>query len=78
METEGKKRGLGRGLSALLPGASGAPVSERVRTYFSAQIEDVYPAPDQPRRRFPDAELEQLASGGGAPRSAPGSTSFPW
>jgi ParB family chromosome partitioning protein len=62
IETEGKKRGLGRGLSALLPGAGGAPAAERVRTYFSAQIEDVYPAPDQPRRRFPDAELDQLAA----------------
>jgi ParB family transcriptional regulator, chromosome partitioning protein len=62
IETEGKKRGLGRGLSALLPGAGSAPAAERVRSYFAAQIEDVYPAPDQPRRRFPDAELEQLAA----------------
>lgn len=62
IETEGKKRGLGRGLSALLPSTPGAPAVERARTYFAAQIEDVYPAPDQPRRRFPDAELEQLAA----------------
>lgn len=62
IETEGKKRGLGRGLSALLPTAAAqSPAVDRVRTYFAAQIEDVYPAPDQPRRRFPDAELEQLA-----------------
>jgi len=61
----GKKRGLGRGLSALLPSTpamSAAPATDRPRTYFAAQIEDVYPAPDQPRRRFPDAELEQLAA----------------
>ena len=54
--------GSGRGLSALLPSTPAQPASERVRTYFAAQIEDVYPAPDQPRRRFPDAELEQLAA----------------
>jgi ParB family chromosome partitioning protein len=60
-------RGLGRGLDALMPStpsaASAAPTSSepRVRTYFQAQIEDVYPAPDQPRRRFVDSELDELA-----------------
>jgi ParB family chromosome partitioning protein len=60
-------RGLGRGLDALMPSAPAAApaapaVSEpRVRTYFQAQIEDVYPAPDQPRRRFVDSELDELA-----------------
>jgi len=59
-------RGLGRGLDALLPStpapAPAAPAAEpRSRTYFQAQIEDVYPAPDQPRRRFDDAELDELA-----------------
>ena len=60
-------RGLGRGLDALLPStpapAAAAPpvVVEKQRTYFQAQIEDVYPAPDQPRRRFVDAELDELA-----------------
>jgi ParB family chromosome partitioning protein len=64
IETEGKKRGLGRGLSALLPStpAPAAAIPDRPRTYFAAPIEDVYPAPDQPRRRFPDAELEELAA----------------
>jgi ParB family chromosome partitioning protein len=72
MDSEHKKRGLGRGLSALLPStpappppapapAAAAP-EPRSRTYFAAQIEDVYPAPDQPRRRFPDAELDELAA----------------
>jgi ParB family chromosome partitioning protein len=65
--TEPRKpgRGLGRGLDALLPStpapAPVAPSEPRVRTYFQAQIEDVYPAPDQPRRRFLDAELDELA-----------------
>jgi ParB family chromosome partitioning protein len=63
IETEGKKRGLGRGLSALLPSTPAPiPAPERSRTYFAAQIEDVYPSLDQPRRRFPDAELEELAA----------------
>ena len=58
IDTDSKKRGLGRGLSALLPSTAPPPV----RSYFHAQIEDVYPAPDQPRRRFPDAELAELAT----------------
>src|SRR5262245_66518074 len=57
-------RGLGRGLDALLPSTPApapAPVEPKARTYFQAQIEDVYPAPDQPRRRFDDTELDELA-----------------
>jgi len=64
-----KKRGLGRGLSALLPTAA-APSPLRAasgtepgtkRTYFSAQIEQVYPGPEQPRHNFADSELNELA-----------------
>jgi ParB family transcriptional regulator, chromosome partitioning protein len=60
------KRGLGRGLSALLPTAA-APSPARIehapsrRTYFSAQIEEVYPGPEQPRHNFDEAELSELA-----------------
>ncbi|MCB9563532.1 MAG: ParB/RepB/Spo0J family partition protein [Kofleriaceae bacterium] len=67
-----KPRGLGRGLGALLPSqpaaapaAAPAPAAvepARPRTYFHAQIEDVHPSPDQPRRRFDDAELDELAT----------------
>lgn len=67
-----KKRGLGRGLSALLPTQQPAPperpaaTPERADTGrgkpLSAEIEDVYPGPEQPRRRFDDAELEELAA----------------
>ena len=66
MSSDIKKRGLGRGLSALLPTA-GAPVPLRTeapvsrRTYFSAQIEEVYPGPEQPRHHFAEAELVELA-----------------
>jgi ParB family chromosome partitioning protein len=96
--SEVKKRGLGRGLSALLPGGpppsargaatgsatgssgeapahaagqppmhtgysapSPAPPPPRSKTYFAAGIEELYPGPEQPRRRFDDAKLNELA-----------------
>lgn len=65
-------RGLGRGLGALMPSAplppAGAPAAPAApapavpRTYALAPIEDVYPASDQPRKRFDDAALEELAA----------------
>ena len=74
MSTSPKRRALGRGLSALLPttpapanteGRDAAawplPTSPRRPVYFNAPIEQVYPSPDQPRRRFAEAELEELA-----------------
>jgi ParB family transcriptional regulator, chromosome partitioning protein len=64
MTSDLKKRGLGRGLSALLPTAAApTPIrtADRSKTYFSAQIEDVYPGPEQPRTSFDDAELAELA-----------------
>jgi ParB family transcriptional regulator, chromosome partitioning protein len=81
--TDPKKRGLGRGLSALLPSAgpgtssvdrSGEPdrgdrgdrgdraEPGRGRQLLTAEIEDVYPGPEQPRRRFDERELEELAA----------------
>ncbi len=63
-----KRRALGRGLSALLPStpapapaaaATAAPVR---RDYFRAAIEEVFPSPEQPRRRFVAEELEELAA----------------
>ncbi len=83
--SEAKKRGLGRGLSALLPsGPAGAglagggrgagagiattelpePIASppRPRVYFAAGIEELYPSPEQPRRRFDDVKLGELAS----------------
>jgi ParB family transcriptional regulator, chromosome partitioning protein len=106
--SEAKKRGLGRGLSALLPGgpppgpssagsrAAGQPHGAtrdpghgpsgsgpaahgdrdapgatglaaipqppvRVRSYFVAGIEELHPSPEQPRRKFDDAKLGELA-----------------
>jgi ParB family transcriptional regulator, chromosome partitioning protein len=69
MSSDLKKRGLGRGLSALLPtapspsplrAASGTEPGTK-RTYFSAQIEQVYPGPEQPRHNFNEAEMTELA-----------------
>jgi ParB family chromosome partitioning protein len=58
-----KKRGLGRGLDALLPAApvqpsrpSGGPEA------FVAPIEALQPSRGQPRTRFDDAALEELAA----------------
>jgi len=89
MMSEVKKRGLGRGLSALLPGGPppevgavgavgdaraqpaaphavehtgyAAPPPARPRTYFAAGIEELYPSPEQPRRRFDETKLGELA-----------------
>jgi ParB family transcriptional regulator, chromosome partitioning protein len=60
-----KKRGLGRGLGALLPAAAApssarAQVTEGKRTYFLAGIEQLYPSPEQPRRKFDEAQLAEL------------------
>lgn len=65
MSSDLKKRGLGRGLSALLP-TTAAPAAARGqeavrRTYFAAQIEQVYPGPEQPRHNFDQAALAELA-----------------
>jgi ParB family transcriptional regulator, chromosome partitioning protein len=78
--SEAKKRGLGRGLGALLPGGppptmgplgggvgQGAvdplhrAAPQRSRSYFAAGIEELYPSPEQPRRRFDEAKLLELA-----------------
>jgi ParB family chromosome partitioning protein len=65
-----KRRALGRGLDALIPGGGGsaAPavttLDEKAparRDYFLAPIEDVHPCPDQPRQMFDEARLEELA-----------------
>lgn len=93
-----KKRGLGRGLSALLPStpapsassvaaeredrhersevheratdrgersdgvAASSAAAPRGKQLLTAEIEDVYPGPEQPRRRFDDQELEELSA----------------
>lgn len=67
MGSDLKKRGLGRGLAALLPTPGSPPPvrtpsgNELKRTYFSAQIEEVYPGPEQPRHNFDETALGELA-----------------
>jgi len=61
-----RKPRLGRGLDAILPPARGGGASPRrsgasVDRAFEAPIEDVHPRRDQPRRRFDDDALEELA-----------------
>jgi ParB family chromosome partitioning protein len=59
-----KRPALGRGLGALIPGAqhqnASAPTPIR-RDYFECAIEDVHPAADNPRQRFDEQKLNELA-----------------
>ncbi len=53
------KKGLGRGLSALIPEASSQqPTGEQV---LLLPLEQMHPNPDQPRRFFDDDALAELA-----------------
>jgi len=65
MSNSPKRRALGRGLSALLPSQQPdqqSNVTSLPRSYFQAPIEEIEPSPEQPRRRFADAELDELAA----------------
>ena len=62
MTGEGKRRGLGRGLSALLDDDSDDyETIDRLRPTREIPIVAIRPNPTQPRRRFDEAELEGLA-----------------
>jgi ParB family chromosome partitioning protein len=54
------KRRLGRGLDALLPGGPGA-IPAASADGFRAKIEELHPNRSQPRTRFDDATLNELA-----------------
>jgi ParB family chromosome partitioning protein len=65
-----KRKALGRGLAALLPGAHPpAPAPEPIRSVparsaeglRTVAIEEVHPSPTQPRKTFDDARLAELA-----------------
>ena len=63
--TTTRRRALGRGLDALIPGAAAPPppaVAALGRDYFLCPIEDVTRAPEQPRQSFDEASLEELAT----------------
>ena len=57
------KKGLGRGLGALIPGAS----EPRLETdggalSFRVEVDRITPSPFQPRRMFDEAKIEELAA----------------
>jgi ParB family chromosome partitioning protein len=58
------RRGLGRGLSALLEEtqAASTPEGRRAAGALDIPIELIRRNPDQPRRNFPETELEELAA----------------
>jgi ParB family chromosome partitioning protein len=63
-----KRKALGRGLAALIPGAPAsapppaAPVRPRGDGLRTLPIEDVHPSAGQPRKAFDDARLDELAA----------------
>lgn len=69
-----KRRALGRGLDALLPASPPSPQANsatapappspppRPQTGFSAPIEELHPNRRQPRTRFDDERIEELAA----------------
>src|ERR1700744_3837474 len=63
MNMAGQRRGLGRGLSALLEEAQSAVTPERRREGGGVElpVELVRPNPEQPRRAFSQPELAELA-----------------
>jgi ParB family transcriptional regulator, chromosome partitioning protein len=58
-----QKKGLGRGLSALIPIAA-EPRTEpkQENSQFEVAVERIVPSPLQPRRAFDEAKIEELAS----------------
>ena len=69
VEKKGKVRGLGRGLSALMSDVGsiskeqGQPADTiPVKSDMNVPIEKIFPNPDQPRRAFDNAALQELAA----------------
>jgi ParB family chromosome partitioning protein len=58
-----QKKGLGRGLSALIPVAA-EPRTEpkQENSHFEVAVDRIVPSPLQPRRAFDEAKIEELAS----------------
>lgn len=59
VEAKQQKRGLGKGLGALIPQAQPAP-EIRKRTFLLVGIEEIRPNPWQPRKKVGSAAIEQL------------------
>ena len=58
-----QKRGLGRGLSALIPDAAESKAETKSDvSNIKVDIDRISPSPFQPRRRFDETKIEELAS----------------
>jgi ParB family chromosome partitioning protein len=58
-----RRRGLGRGLGALIPGSTQQPTSgKEFSAEGSAAIEEIAPNPFQPRELFDETALDELAA----------------
>jgi ParB family chromosome partitioning protein len=63
-----KRRALGRGLDALIPGGDdtprvvAVPTAATRRDFFACPIEDLHPSPEQPRHQFDEGSLNELAA----------------
>jgi len=58
------KRGLGRGLSALIPGADRErekKITSKKNMIMELRLDDIFPNKNQPRSRFKDNTLDELA-----------------
>jgi ParB family chromosome partitioning protein len=57
------KRGLGRGLSALIPSASEPQTDKHAEPIsFEVAVDRITPSPFQPRRSFDEGKIEELAA----------------
>ena len=58
-----QKKGLGRGLSALIPSAAAPKIETRdERSTSEIAVDRITPSPFQPRRTFDEAKIDELAS----------------
>ncbi len=57
-----KKLALGKGLDALIPSARPSTGTGELPTHFSCDIDRIRPNRYQPRRHFPEAELDELTA----------------
>ena len=58
----GKKKGLGRGLSALFGDEKPIDKPQNIRQFNSVSISDLSRNPYQPRQHFSEEKLEELAN----------------
>jgi ParB family chromosome partitioning protein len=58
-----QKKGLGRGLSALIPVAAEPRIEpKQENSHFEVAVDRIVPSPLQPRRAFDEAKIDELAS----------------